>query len=84
MGITRDTPSQVAWLYVQIWNGSDEYCWRYRADTILSTDGRTDGQGESSIPPFNFAEARGIITQITIFQQPTNCVRIDTLSNVTD
>ena len=29
---------------MQIWNGSDEYCWRYRADTIL----RTDGQGETS------------------------------------
>ena len=24
---------------MQIWNGSDEYCWRYRADTIVSTDG---------------------------------------------
>ena len=27
---------------MQIWNGSDEYCWRYRTDTILSTDGQTD------------------------------------------
>ena len=27
---------------MQIWNGSDKYCWRYRADTILSTDGHTD------------------------------------------
>ena len=26
----------------QIWNGSDEYCWRYRVDTILSTDVQTD------------------------------------------
>ena len=26
---------------MQIWNGSDEYCWRYRVDTILSTDGQT-------------------------------------------
>ena len=41
-GITRDTPSEVAWQDVQIWNGSDEHCWRYRADTILSTDGQTD------------------------------------------
>ena len=52
-GITRNTPSEVAWSDVQIWNGSDEYCWRYRADTILSTDGqtdrRTDGQGDTSI-----------------------------------
>ena len=40
--ITRDTPSEVAWQDVQIWNGSDEYCWRYRADTILSTDGQMD------------------------------------------
>ena len=27
---------------MQIWNGSEEYCWRYKADTILSTDGQTD------------------------------------------
>ena len=45
---------------MQIWNGHDKYCWRYRADTILSTDGQTDGQGETSIPPFNFVEAVGI------------------------
>ena len=25
------------------------YCWRYRTDTILSTDGQADGQGETSI-----------------------------------
>ena len=25
-----------------IWNGSSEYYWRYRVDTILSTDGQTD------------------------------------------
>ena len=33
---------------MQIWNGSDQYCGRYRADTVLSTDrwtdGRTDGR----------------------------------------
>ena len=53
---------------VQISNGSDEYCWRYRADTILSTDGqtdrRTDGQTDKVIPvypPFNFVEAGGIM-----------------------
>ena len=53
---------------MQIWNGSDEYCWRYRADTILSTDGqtdgRTDGQTDKVIPvypPINFVEAGGII-----------------------
>ena len=40
--ITRDTPSEVAWHDLQIWNGSDEHCWRYRADIILSTDGLTD------------------------------------------
>ena len=28
----------------EIWNGSSEYCWRYRADTILSTNRRTDGR----------------------------------------
>ena len=50
-------------LDVQIWNGSDEYCWRYRADTILSTDGQmdrwTDGQGETSIPPFQLCWSGG-------------------------
>ena len=56
---------------MQIWNGSDEYCWRYRADTILSTDrqmdrrtdgqtdGRTDGQGETSISPFQLRWSGG-------------------------
>ena len=32
----------------------------YRADTILSTDARTDGRREISTPPFNFVEAGGI------------------------
>ena len=52
---------------MQIWNGSDEYCWRYRADTILSTDGetdirtdgRTDGQGDTSIPPYQLRWSGG-------------------------
>ena len=52
----HNTPSKVAWSDVQIWNGSDKYWWRYRADTILSADGWTDGQTngrhETSIPPF--------------------------------
>ena len=37
--------------------------WRHRADTILSTDGWTDGQtngqGENSIPPFQLRWSRG-------------------------
>ena len=45
---------------MQIWNGSDEYCWRYSADTILSTDGQTD-KVIPVYPPFNFVEAGGII-----------------------
>ena len=48
------------YIYIYIWNGSSKNCWRYRADTIPSTDGRTDrqtyeqmdGQGETSITPF--------------------------------
>ena len=40
---------------MQIWNGSDEYSWRYRADTILSTD----GQGDTSIPPFQLRWSGG-------------------------
>ena len=36
--------------------GSGEYCRSYRADTILSTDGQRDGQGETSVPRFNFVE----------------------------
>ena len=47
----------------QIWNGSDEYSWRYRADTILSTDGQTDrqtdGQGDTSIPPYQLRWSGG-------------------------
>ena len=53
---------------MQIWNGSDEYCWRYRADTILSTDGQTDrltdGQGDTNIPPFQLRWSGGIISTI--------------------
>ena len=48
---------------MQIWNGSDEYSWRYRADTILSTDGqtdgRTDGQGDTSIPLYQLRWSGG-------------------------
>ena len=46
-------------IHVQIWNESDEYWWSYRADTILSTDGRTDGRTTRNQydPPFNFVEA---------------------------
>ena len=32
------------------------YCGNYRAEMILSTDGQTDGYGETSIPSFNFVE----------------------------
>ena len=39
-----------------MWNGSGEYCGRYRVDTIIQTDGWTDGHGETSIHPFNFVE----------------------------
>ena len=49
---------------MQIWNGSDYYCGRYIADTILSTDGWTDRRTDdvkSVYPPFNFVEAVGII-----------------------
>ena len=49
---------------MQIWNGSDYYCGRYRADTILSADGWTDRRTDdvkSVYPPFNFVEAVGII-----------------------
>ena len=83
---THDTPSDDE--DVQIWNGFDGYCWRYRADTILSTDWqtdrRTDGQTDKVkpvYPPFNFIEARGIIIHcimyghdiIFIMQNPLSC-----------
>ena len=66
---------------MQIWNGSDEYCWRYRADTILTTDeqtdgrtdGQTDGQGETSVPLFNFVDAAGIIICASIYKL-CNCL----------
>ena len=51
---------------MQIWNGSDEYCWRYREDTILSTDGQTDRQMDKVKPIYNFDEAEGIITYMTL------------------
>ena len=38
----------------------NEYSWRYRADTILSTDRQTD-KVMPVYPPFNFVEAEGII-----------------------
>ena len=47
---TCDTLSEVVWYDVQIWNGSNQNCRRYRADTGCRTDagrmqdGRTDGQ----------------------------------------
>ena len=55
---------------MQIWNGSDEYCWRYRADTILSTDGQTD-KVKPVDPTSNSVEARAI---------KTACVKITTNS----
>ena len=59
------TPSEFA---CAKWNGSDEYCWRNRADMILSTDGRmdrrTDRQGESSIPPFQVRWSGGYKNRI--------------------
>ena len=78
--ITRDTPSEVDWYDVQIRNGSDKYCGRYRADTVLSTDRRTDGRtdrrtdgrttwNQYTPPPplFNFIEAGGIIMILLSF-----------------
>ena len=44
----------------QIWNGSTEYWWRYRADTILSTDGQTE-KVNLVYPVYNFVEAAGIM-----------------------
>ena len=43
----------------------DPYCWRYRADTILSTDGQTD-KVKPVYPPFNFVEAGGVISGIVL------------------
>ena len=54
---------------MQIWNGFVEYSWRYRVDTILSTDGQTD----KVIPVyslFNFVEAGDIMI---IFFYIINC-----------
>ena len=52
---------------MQIWNGSDEYCWRYRADTIPSTDGQTD----KVKPVYPFVEAGGI-KNCTVVSHPYN------------
>ena len=57
---------------MQIWNGSNKYCWRYRADTILSTDGQMD-KVKPVYPRFNFVEAGGIImTGILLISQYKN------------
>ena len=53
---------------MQRWNGSDEYCWRYRADTILSTDGQTD-KVKPVYPPFNFVEAEGKMKHVQSSQR---------------
>ena len=61
------------------WNGSDEYCWRYRADMILDrqTDGQTDRQSKTSIPPFNFeVEAGWGITSTYLFYR-VNIMGVD-------
>ena len=47
--LTHDTSSEVAWWYVQIWNGSNQNCRHYRADTGCGTDGRTDRQTSLSM-----------------------------------
>ena len=47
---------------MQIWKGSDEYCWRYRADTILSTDGRTDRWNQYTPFQLRWSGGGGIIT----------------------
>ena len=58
---------------MQIWNRSDEYCWRYRADTILSTDGQTD-KVIPVYPPINFVEAGGITKEyfVTLMNNRTD------------
>ena len=41
---------------MQVWNGSDKVFWRYRADMILFTDGRTDGWADrrtNNVKPVN-------------------------------
>ena len=70
---TFNTPSEVAWYDIWIWNGSSKYWWRYRADMTPSTDGWTDGQTdrwtvrwkddicETSTSPFNLVEAGDIM-----------------------
>ena len=50
---------------MQIRNGQSEYCWRYRADTILSTDGQTD-KVKPVYPHFNFVEAGGIMMNVFV------------------
>ena len=46
----RDTPSEVGWWDMLIWNRSGYHCERYRPDTISSTDGWRDGHSVTSIP----------------------------------
>ena len=39
---TRNTPSEVAWYDVWIWNGSNQNCRHYRGDRTCRTDRRMD------------------------------------------
>ena len=87
----KNSPSPVAWWDVQIWNGSDKYCCRYRADTILSTDGQTDKV--KPVYPFQLCWSgrykKGVLTSSTqqrstwvqYFRTKTLQVRSDSTEN---
>ena len=52
---------------MQIWNASEEHCWRYRADTILSTDRQTDRV--KPVPPFQLRWS-GRYNKVALFYFP--------------
>ena len=71
-----------------IWTGSGYYCESYRADTIMSTDGWTDGQTDRRTddvkpvyPPFNFVEAEGIIAKCCDTQEAHFLLHVTKLQN---
>ena len=72
--------------HAQIWHGSGEYCWGYREDTILSTDGHTDGRMDGQTdkvkpvyPPFDFVETGGIIIdKVLRIKQNANIIILQT------
>ena len=80
MNFTCDTPSEDGCKYEMDPVSINEYCWRYRVDTILSTDGQMDRRTRwNQYTPLQLCWAGGIINSVTTIQvvcptQPIWCL----------